>query len=31
MGFDKVNAANFYKANGDKLKLNWFLYEYAEL
>lgn len=31
MGFDKVRAANFYKDDGDKIKLNWFLYEYANL
>lgn len=31
MGFDKVNAVNFYKDDGDKVKLNWFLYEYANL
>jgi len=29
MSFDKVSAKNFYKDDGDKIKLNWFLYEYA--
>jgi uncharacterized Fe-S radical SAM superfamily protein PflX len=29
MSFDKVSAENFYKDDGDKIKLNWFLYEYA--
>lgn len=29
MNLDKVSAANFYKDKGDKIKLNWFLYEYA--
>jgi len=28
---DKVSATNYYKDNGDKIKLNWFLYEYANL
>lgn len=31
MDFDRVMAANFYKDDGDKIKLNWFLYEYANL
>jgi len=31
MELDKVRAANFYQDNGDKIKLNWFLYEYANL
>jgi uncharacterized Fe-S radical SAM superfamily protein PflX len=31
MGFDKVSATNYYKDDGDKIKLNWFLYEYANL
>jgi hypothetical protein len=31
MGLDKVSATNFYQDNGDKVKLNWFLYEYANL
>ena len=31
MELDKVSAANFYQDNGDKIKLNWFLYEYANL
>ena len=31
MELDKVKAANFYQDNGDKIKLNWFLYEYANL
>jgi len=26
---DKVKAENFYQDNGDKIKLNWFCYEYA--
>jgi hypothetical protein len=29
MGFDKVSADNFYKDAGDQIKINWFLYEYA--
>jgi len=29
MDFDKVKAENFYKDDGDKIRLNWFLYEYA--
>jgi uncharacterized Fe-S radical SAM superfamily protein PflX len=29
MDLDKVKATNFYKDDGDKIKLNWFLYEYA--
>ena len=28
---DKVSAANFYKDDGDKIRLNWFLYEYANM
>ena len=28
---DKVAANNFYKDNGDKVKQNWFLYEYANI
>src|SRR5665648_1217762 len=31
MELDKVSAANFYQDNGDKVKLNWLLYEYANL
>lgn len=31
MELDKVSASNFYQDNGDKIKLNWFLYEYANL
>lgn len=31
MELDKVRAINFYQDNGDKIKLNWFLYEYANL
>ena len=31
MELDKVRAVNFYQDNGDKIKLNWFLYEYANL
>ena len=33
MGFltDKVSATNFYKDDGDKIRLNWFLYEYANM
>ena len=31
MGLDRVKATNFYADNGDKIKLNWFLYEYANL
>ena len=31
MDFDRVMAANFYNDDGDKIKLNWFLYEYANL
>jgi len=26
---DNVKAENFYQDNGDKVKLNWFCYEYA--
>jgi hypothetical protein len=29
MGVDKVAASHFYKDGGDKIKQNWFLYEYA--
>ena len=29
MGVDKVAANHFYKDDGDKIKQNWFLYEYA--
>ena len=29
MNFDTVKAENFYIDDGDKIKLNWFLYEYA--
>jgi len=28
---DKVAASNFYKDNGDKIKQNWFLYEYSNI
>ena len=31
MDFDKVHAKNFYKDNGDKIKQNWFLYEYSNI
>jgi hypothetical protein len=31
MNFDKVNAGNFYKDDGDKIKQNWFLYEYSNI
>jgi len=31
MGFDKVAANNFYKDNGDKVKQNWFLYEFSNV
>jgi hypothetical protein len=31
MGIDKVSAGHFYKDGGDKIKQNWFLYEYANL
>ena len=31
MGADKVAADNFYKDNGDKIKENWFLYEYSNI
>ena len=31
MELDKVRAENFYQDNGDKVKLNWLLYEYANL
>lgn len=29
--FDKVFADNYYKDDGDKIKQNWFLYEYANI
>jgi len=29
MSIDKVAASHFYKDDGDKILLNWFLYEYA--
>ena len=28
---DKIAASNFYKDDGDKIKQNWFLYEYANI
>jgi len=28
---DKVAAKNFYKDRGDKIKQNWFLYEYSNI
>jgi len=28
---DKVSAGNFYKDGGDKIKQNWFLYEYSNI
>ena len=31
MNFDKVAAENFYKDGGDKIKLNWSLYEYSNI
>ena len=31
MSFDKVAAEHFYKDNGDKIKQNWFLYEYSNI
>ena len=31
MSIDKVAANNFYKDNGDKIKQNWFLYEFSNL
>jgi len=31
MGIDKVSADNFYKDDGDKIKQNWFLYEYSNI
>lgn len=31
MNFDKVAANNFYQDKGDKILLNWFLYEYANV
>lgn len=29
MPIDKVKADNFFKDDGDKIKINWLLYEYA--
>ena len=29
MAIDKVAASHFYKDDGDKILINWFLYEYA--
>jgi hypothetical protein len=31
MNFDKVAADHFYKDDGDKVKQNWLLYEYANI
>ena len=31
MSVDKVAANNFYKDDGDKIKQNWFLYEYSNI
>ena len=31
MNFDKIAADNFYKDKGDKVKQNWFLYEYSNI
>jgi len=31
MSRDKVTADNFYKDNGDKIKQNWFLYEFSNV
>lgn len=31
MGVDNVAANCFYQDDGDKIKLNWFLYEYANV
>jgi len=31
MGIDKVAAVHFYKDNGDKIKQNWFLYEFSNI
>jgi len=31
MSIDKVAAKHFYKDDGDKIKQNWFLYEYANI
>jgi len=31
MSIDKVKAKNFYQDAGDKILLNWFLYEYSNI
>lgn len=31
MSIDKVAASHFYKDDGDKIKQNWFLYEFANI
>jgi hypothetical protein len=31
MAIDKVGAENFYRDRGDKIKQNWFLYEYSNV
>jgi len=31
MSIDKVPATSFYQDDGDKIKQNWFLYEYANI
>jgi hypothetical protein len=31
MSIDKIAAEHFYKDNGDKIKQNWFLYEYSNI
>jgi len=31
MGIDKVAAKHFYQDDGDKIKQNWLLYEYANI
>ncbi|MDR1322420.1 MAG: hypothetical protein LBK56_13545 [Gracilibacteraceae bacterium] len=31
MSIDKVTASHFYQDNGDKIKQNWFLYEYSNV